>query len=301
MSEAATLELNENTTHDEIQSYVDSVVKDIEEDRIGEKTDTQKLAADNDIPVTVTDSGEEATSESQPSDASWLDDELKAEVSAYGISEEELADFQSREELERALRFFDRSALEAGRKALAEQEKPEPPRDEQGRFSSDKYEVSLDKDLYDEGLVDELSKMKEHYESRLSVLEQRFAEADAKAEEQRFDGLVDSLGHSDLFGVTGKENSKQLQRRQDLHVQVKAQQIGLETLGRKVDLDQSLVNRVARMVFAEELTKKELKARTQKVSKQSDARLGGSATKAHDQKEPLIEEMERLYKELESA
>jgi len=314
-------DLADNATHQEIQEYVNQVVADVEKDRAGEqseeKTDSQQLAEDNDTPVVPeTDSGDDKTAkgeETGPEDQAedWLDDDLKAEIAAYGIDEKELADFTSRDELERALRFLDRSALEVGRKALAEggkdeTQETEPARNEQGKFTKSEpkegtFEVSLDKDVYDEGLVEELTRMRDHYESRLDAFESRFAEADARAEEQRFDSLVDSLGHADLFGVTGKESAKHLERRQDLHVAVKAQQIGLEMLGRGVDLDQLLVNRVARMVFADELGKKELKARTRKVSKQSDGRMGGSATKAQDQKEPLMEEMERLYKELENA
>lgn len=81
----------------------------------------------------------------------------------------------------------------------------------------------------------------------------------------------------------------------------KAQRIGLKQLGRPVDLDESLLSRVARMVFAEEISKKELKARTSKLTKQSNSRMGGSAAKARDPGEPLMDEMRRLYKELEDA
>lgn len=316
----STAELADNATHEEIEEFVDKVVKDAEEES---KTDAQRVAEDNDkSTVAETDSGnedaaddgDETGKEDQAQD--WLDDDLRAEVAAYGIDEKELADFATRDELERALRFFDRSALDAGRKAMAEEDdksddksqgdEDEQSRDERGRFAAKErptegqYEVDLDPDVYDDGLIGELTKMRDHYESRLATLEERFAEADAKVEEQVFDGIVDSLGHTDLFGKTGKENSKQLERRQDLHVAVKAQQIGLERLGRAVELDQSLVNRVARMVFADELGKKDLKARTRRVSKQSNSRMGGSATKAYDDQEPLMEEMERLYKELDN-
>ena len=243
---------------------------------------------------------------------------MKAEVAAYGIEESELADFASREELERALRLFDKSALEAGRKALAESEgkekKPEPEeatgrvRGEDGKFlpkegkpKEGRYEVTLDKELYDEGLIGELEKIRDHYDSRLELLESRFHEADAEAEERRFDGLVDSLGHADLFGKTGSESPKELQRRQDLIVAVKAQQIGLERLGRPTELNESLVSRVARMVFAEDLAKKDLKQRTRKISKQSNGRQGGGVTRPQDPREDPRAEADRLYRELERA
>lgn len=329
------VELNETSTHEDIQSAVDQIVQDKEttpeENAPEEKRDGQAVAEDQDEAIqnkpAEDDSGstakgekptkgEDTGEEGQPE---WLDENLKAEATAFGIDEKDLAEFTSREELERAMRLFDRNALDAGRKAMAEKEKEGSDRDEHGRFAKKEpeaeakeepskdtkseggYEVALDKEVYDEDLVNEFARMRDHYESRVAALESRFAEADAKAEEQRFDSLVDSLGHADLFGKSGKEKPKELERRQDLYVQAKAHQLGLEQLGRPAEMDESLINRVARMVFADELGKKDLKARTRKVSKQSNGRMGGSATKPHNATEPLRDEMRRLYKELEDG
>lgn len=261
-------------------------------------------------------------------DRAWLDDDLKSEVSAYGISEEALADFTSREEVERAMRFFDRSALEAGRKALAdgkaEGEAKGATRDDKGRFVKSEtekaepektpepkpggYEPKLDKSIYDDEIVNEFTRMRDHYESRLEAFKQqldtlgeRFAQADALAEEQRFDGLVDALGHTDLFGKTAHENEKQLQRRKDLYENVKALIIGQETLGRPTEMSESLINRVAKMVFAEELGKKELKSRTAKITRQSNGRQGGSVTRPSEPREDPRDEADRLYEELKRA
>jgi hypothetical protein len=322
-------ELNAESTHEDIQEYVDKIVSDVAVDRAGEDdTDSQKVASDSDKPTgdmtAETDSGSDDTAEGESTEgektgsddqSNWLDDDLKAEVAAYGIDEKELADFTSREELERALRFFDRSAMEAGRKALAEGEDENAgnARDEQGRFKKQdvdeeepegkdgQYEIGLDKDVYDEDVVNEFTRMRDHYDSRLEALESRLYEADARAEEQLFDSIVDALGHTDLFGKAGKESAKQLQHRQDLHIAVKAQQIGLQSLGRPTDLDESLVGRVTRMVFAEDLGKKDLISKTRKISKQADKRQGGSATRATDPPETVREEMRRLYKELDSG
>jgi hypothetical protein len=336
-------DLKDDATHEEIVAFAENAAQQVEEDRKGgdldqvsgdlnttaglkpDKGDAQKIAEDHDkTPIAETDSGSDDTADSdkEPGENTgdsedqaddWLDDDLKAEVAACGIDEKELADFTSREEVERALRLFDRAAMEAGRKALAEGDKAEPKaRDGQGRFVKKEpepegepnvrqYDIGLDKDAYDEELVGELTRMRDHYESRFDALETRFAEAEARAEEQHFDSLVDSLGHADLFGATGKENSKQLQRREDLHLAVKAQQIGLESLGREVDLDKSLVNRVARMVFADDLGKKDLKARTHKMSKQSNKIMGGGSVKSPGPAESLEEWADRRYKELEDA
>ncbi len=341
----ATTELKDDATHEEILEVVDKIVEDRkaeEESPKEEKGDAQKIAEDRDKPVTETTTaetesgsddtadnsdGDEESGDSESQAPDWLDDELKAEVAALGIDETELADFTSRDELERALRFFDRSALEAGRKAMAEgdeskkeikpapgeQEKAVEKEPEKKEPKEGQYEIKLankgryDDDLADD-LVEEFTGMRDHYESRLNALETRFTEAEAEAgaradaeAERHFDSIVDSLGHADLFGKSGKEKPKELQRRQDLHVAVRAQQIGLQTLGHSVELDKSLVNRVARMVFMEDLGKKDLKARTRKISTQSNGRMGGGNTRAPDVPETLGEEMRRLHKELEKV
>ena len=312
-------DLADDATHEDIQEAVGKIIEDRKGEQAEDKTDAQRLAEDpeNTSVATDDDSGgdddtaetgdETGDSEGQAQD--WLDDDLKAEVAAFGIDEKELADFTSREELERALRIFDKSALEAGRKVMAKgkgeesqakETKPVP----KSEPKEGQYEISSEfKEQYGEELVGEFTNLRAHYESQLSDLEARFearfAEADARAEEQHIDAVIDSLGHADLFGKTGKENSKQLERRQDLAVAAKAQQIGLAQMGREVDLDESLLNRVARMVFAEELGKKDLKARTRKISTQANGHMGSRGAKAPDPKESRHEKAQRLYDELD--
>ena len=331
----------ELTAETDAKAYAEQVVAEVAAERAGEKAGksdaqivaeqaTAKKPVENETTTVEKPSGDDDTAEAAgqgeveetgKNEASWLDDPLKAEIAAYGIDEKELADFASREELERALRLFDKSALDAGRKALAEsdgkEKKPEPEeatgraRGEGGKFLPKKgkpkegrFEITLPREgenAFHDVLVDQFEAMRDHYESRLELLESRFHEADARAEEERFDHLVDALGHADLFGKTGSESQKELQRRQDLIVAVKAQQIGLERLGRPTELNEALVNRVARMVFAEDLAKKDLKQRTRKISKQSNGRQGGGVTRPQDPREDPRAEADRLYRELERA
>ena len=348
------VELTAESTKDDVAAYVEEVVNEVAAERAGEtstgtgkpgKGDAQIVAEQSSAkrpsepskptsktPTAEKPSGDDDTVEVEAQDQgdetgdlapSWLDDGLKADVAAYGFKPEEVSDFTSREELERALRLFDKSALEAGRKALAESggEVKQPAveeatgrvRGEDGKFlpkegkaeaekaKAGRYEISLDREEFDDRLVVELEKIRDHYDSRLEALESHFQAAAVKAEEERFDNLVDSLGHADLFGKTGSESPKELQRRQDLIVAVKAQQIGLERLGRPTELNESLVSRVARMVFAEDLAKKDLKQRTRKISKQSNGRQGGGATRPQDPREDPRAEADRLYRELERA
>jgi len=270
----ALAELTEQSTSDEVQEYAAQVVKDVEAERVGQKSDAQitNEHADNEhkperAKETLAEkkSGEESAEGEKAGEESWFDEDLKAEVAALGLEESELADFASREELERALRLFDKKALEAGRKAMAEAEGKSDegkPRNERGQFEKKepkadqkpaegkegRYEISPKfKESFDEDMVGELTRLRDHYESRLDAYESRFAAmedrltaADAAAEEKHFDSLVDSLGHTDLFGKTDAEDAKQLERRKDLHVAVKAQMLGLAQLGRPTELSASM-------------------------------------------------------------
>jgi len=352
----STAELNENSTAEDIQAHVEQVVQEVAEERAGEqKSDAQitsehantKQPAQQETPAETNSGSEPAEVEADqgedtaevedqgedtgdtPEGQEWLTDDVKAEAAAYGIDESEIADFASREELDRALRLFDKSALEAGRKAMAESEAEGAKgsaRNDKGQFTKKedapaaddqvpdvgkvdgKYEFTWDQDVVEDEIVGEFTRMRDHYESRLQALdsrlnasEERFLEADARAEERHFDNLVDALGHADLFGKTDKETAKQLERREDLLVAVKAQQIGLSQLGRPTELTESLINRVTRMVFAEELGKKDLKTRTRKISRQSNGRQGGGATRPQDPREDPRDEADRRYMELQRA
>jgi len=312
-----------------LKAYAEAVVEEVAAERRGEETPDVDSANNVDTtkePKAEKKSGEKAAAVEPDSDDTgktvslpkWVDEKVKAEMAAYGIDDSELSEFTNRDELEKVLRFLDKKALEAGRKAMSESEK-EPTRNEKGQFakkqeteeeddqdsafskSNDRYEVSLSKDLYDDEIVDEFSRLRDHYESRLERLESQFAYANAKSEEDRFDNYVDSLGYAELFGKTGKESEQELERRKDLHVAVKAQMIGLERLGRPAELTDQLVSRVANMVFADEIGKKRLKQQTQRISRQSQMRLGGSPTKPQPPREDPREEADRLYKELERS
>jgi hypothetical protein len=358
-----TTELNEQSTTEDVQAHVDEVLKEVEQERADEqKSDAQiasehagKPAPEPKETSAETDSGSEPPPEGEDKadtaevedqgdetgdesgDQEWLTDDVKAEAAAYGIEESEIADFASREELDRALKLFDKSALEAGRKAMAESEGDDakgPARNEKtGRFEKKEetpkaddqpaqaektvegqYEIKLDKDVYDEELVGTLTDMRDHYETqrqqyetrleameqRLQASEERFAEADALAEEQRFDAAIDKLNMPKLFGATGKETPDELKKREDVLAQAKVLQAGFRLMGRDVEVE-TLVDRVAPMVFPSEFDKHKLKQRTRKVSKQSNNRQGGGTTRPEDPREDPRDEADRLYRELERA
>lgn len=311
-----------DTSTDEIKSYADSIAQEVEAERQGEtKTDAQIV---NDVASientsaekkSSSESVEELDQDEKSGDESslpkWMNDDTKAEVAAYGISESDLSDFANREELDRALRLLDKTALEAGRKAAGE---PDKDRNGKGQFAkkelpktseeetpkNSKYEVALNKDEYDDEIVNEFTRMRDHYESRIEALESHFKEASAKEEEHRFDAVIDGLGMPKLFGSSGKETPDELQKREDVFAQAKVLQAGYRSFGKEVSLE-SLVGRAAPMVFASEFEKQKLKQHTQKISKQSQLRQGGSPTKPLPVRDNPRDEADRLYQELERA
>jgi len=332
----ALAELTEKSTTEEVNSYVEQLAEEVEAERAGteKKGDAQIAAehADNEhkeIPAEeksgskkpAKDGGSAKAEESGDEESTspeWMDEDLKAEVAAYGFEESELADFTSREELERAMRLFDKSALTAGRKALEESASG---RDEKGRFlkkeaepkaeqkaegkpeaTDGKYEPKLDKAVYDEEIVNEFTRLREsvrdEFASRLEALESHFQEQAAAAEEKQFDSAIDKLDMPKLFGTTGKETPAELKKREEVMAQARVLQAGYKTFGRNVEIE-SLVGRAAPMVFSAEFEKHNLKNRTRKISKQSNARQGGGATRPSDPRENPRDEADRLYKELE--
>lgn len=318
-------EINETSSTEEVQAYADQVLQEVE----NEKSDSQvvsdhannkipasemtlkdkpkseiKNSVDNDDDNSVDNDDEPAIGKPSPK---WLTDEVKADVAAYGLDESEISDFASREELDRALRLFDKNALELGRQEFDEEESTEdesPKRNEKGQFEKREVQgtrskVSLDPEEFHEDLVDAISSIQEDYDSRIAQLEERFQEVFVKAENQEFDNMVDSLKMPTLFGYTDEESESELSRRRNLHTALKAQLIGLERLGRPAVVNQNLVSRVARMVFAEELAKQDIKKRTRKVSRQSNMRQGGSVVRPQDPHEDPREYADRLYREME--
>jgi hypothetical protein len=299
------VELSEQSTHEDIEAAVDQAIeKQLAEHEPPEEetTDSEKVAPGKAVTErkdTPADDEEVASDDSETGEgdsADWRDD-AKAEAAAYGIAEEDLADFQSREELDRAFKLLNRQ-LDTERDKVRGEEpgetKEEPPKD-------DSEAPKLDRDAYDETLVD----LTEHQASRiaklesaLAAMEERFQSADAAAEEERFDRAVDDLGFAKLFGKTGEESEAEMKRRTDLFEHIRIEQQVMERLGRKVDYG-ALVQRVARSLFPDEYDKRLIKNHTRKVSAQSDKRQGGGATRPTDAPQTVRDEMRQLYKELD--
>ena len=335
----ATAEITDDATRED----VDAVVKGIMKERLGsegaDKQDTSKqtestetqvgddLPADENVEddaaanqatdkaaVGGEDSGE-GEAESRKQD--WLTDDVLTEL-PRGISEEDLSEFSSRDEFDRALALMDRAALRAGREAgkqdgSEESQGVEPTgersqeRSQDGKLrkhqeekekgedtTSTPYEIDLDLSDFDDELGENikgtLTGLRDHYEARMQSLDERFAALETEgvaretaATEAHFDSVVDSLGYADLFGETGQESKEELKRRDTLFLEQKAYGFGLEDQGRAAPMDKAFLGRVVRMVFADHVSKRELKNHTRRITKQSNMRMGVGAERPSEQ------------------
>ena len=115
-------ELNEESTTEEIDAKVDEVIASKTEEATAEKSDAQKIAEDGDREAAEKnaepakpDPETEETESEETDEREWLDDDLKKQMTAYGIDEDELEGFTSREEVERAMRSLTGAHKRPGR------------------------------------------------------------------------------------------------------------------------------------------------------------------------------------------
>lgn len=310
-------ELNEQSTTEEVNTYVEQVLKDVEADRAGEKSDSQITAEHggteetSETPVeTESDSKAAPDQGDDTGDASatqeWITDDVKAEAAAYNLEESDLADFGSREELDRAMRLFNKDALKAGRDVLdgVESEDGDPTRNEKGQFEKkgepdadetpkgDGQYEPLDEKVWDDDIVGVTNNLND----RLAALEAHLQGQQQEAAVRSFDAAIDALNHPKLFGKeTGSESKQQMLNRQAVHRAVMQQ---MQTLGAdKADYDQ-WVKVFAIGMFADEFAKNTIKNQTRKVSKQSDGRQGSGNTRPSDPRESARDRAGRRAHEL---
>ena len=302
-------ELTEESTKEDFDAIVEQLSEeaDAEETVVEdskEKSDAQITSeqadiedtADSDPPVAV-EKGEKKTDKAKKSD--WQDEAI-VEAAAYGFDEDDVAEFETREEFDRAMKLFERK-VQSERDKLDEDGNAKAVDGDPAKPDDGRYEIQIDKDRFDDELVDELTRMRDHYETRLASMEERIKTEEAVAAEEKFDRTVDTLGFANLFGKTGEETEKEMARREDLYRKVKVEERVLKSLGHEVGDYDALVQRIARAAFPEEYDKKLIKNHTRKISKQSNSRQGGGVTRPTDPPEDPRDYAERLYKEMAGA
>lgn len=302
------IDIADDASHEDIESAVEQLIEQRSQ-APDDTSDAQAIAEGGDQATTqpedsaddgddsAADGGDAGSSESQ---AEWLDDEVKADAAAYGIDEKQLAQFQSREELDRTLNILDARSRAADQQAQDEGASEED--DEEGQSSGadpdGPYTVGLSEE-YDDGIRGEFKRLADYMEAQLSRLNSQVTDSDAIGRQQQFDKAIDAMKAADIFGTTGKESKAEIERRQEVFTEVEAVMEGRKAQGREIGSFNSLVNRIARGVYADLFDKKTIKKRTRQLSSQANSRQGGGTPSPNDAPETPKQAAIRMYAEYE--
>ncbi len=285
------IELPVDYTPEQRDTFIDAeLTKLAEEDvkipAVPEKPEQDGSVDDSTAGASAAETGDEGQAEA---DRSWLDDEAKDLAKSLGYEEGDLAEFQTKEDLDRFLSVAEKRAYRDRMKQSAPAEvKPEavkaadPPKTEPSKSDAAEYKVTLDPDTYDEGLVQEIKQLNDHYAGKMAKLEERLARYEKGQQQSSFDAIVaqfepvaDSLeAPPDLFGKTHQESQAQLTNRNRLLIAI-GQVANLRGIPLRTALsDQALVSRALHLEFGDALIKQERTKVIEKVKKQSSQRLG---------------------------
>lgn len=308
-----------------IDAIMQGTAADDAEDEKPETDDADDGDAETDD--TAADEGDE---EAEDEDAgqeeeSWIDDDARGLASAFGLTDEQLSAMSGRDELERALTLIDSYAMNnAAKDSDGEQQTetverhpefpdrrpdgtllPKDQRQGEQKRQDGEFKIELDPEVHGQDLVDQISAMHAHYETKLSELANGFAQVQ-QVERQRayeafighFDATIDAMGLPDFFGETGKESPEQMERRKTLLQDYQHRQSVHAQSGRQVALNKSFLNWVARGAFPDHFFKKDRKALTQKVMKQSGRRLGESVNRPSNPKVSAEEKILNRFDEI---
>jgi len=246
-------------------------------------------------------------------DDDWVSaDDIRELVESLGYSDDDVSEFQSRDEFERHVKLVDRqfmrdgrevtkprpgddqeAALQAQEVAISRQEASErakqQPR-ENGRFVSaeateDGYKPQLD-DEFDERIIEEFQRLSGYYEGRIKALESRYQEDTQRSEANHFNAIVDALGQDDLFGKSEeiRPRSEQAKNRDKLLEASRILMAGIASRrGGDQKLTESLVKRAANLEFADHFSKKQRQSFNDRIRRQAARRHGSGSQRVSAQ------------------
>ena len=242
--------------------------------------------------------------------ALYEDDDAELETlreagKGYGLSDEELDEFESAEELERTLRVFDRqfslqgqaAREQAARDAEAAEKADKGGKDDSAQSKTpepEEFKLDWGEDAEDfspqfrksvEGIAKQNHELRQQVHSQNERLqkmetflaayhEEQEAENFRKVTEQ-FDGFVQSAKLDDLFGDDPAKLTKtQQENRVRVWESVNDILAGAQANGREVYLSEALVQRVIRGEFADQIQKQHQQQKAKALRQQSQRRIG---------------------------
>lgn len=297
-----------------IDQYNAAESKDDADDSDAPGDDEPTPAADDDSakpkPDEAKGKGEEVSSDDESAD--WMkSSDVRDIIESLSMSPEDLMDFEDAEDFQRFIERHDKQLRRDGQRKPAEQqqkpdessekpaEKPaekeqqqeERARDDKGRFlpaDRQPFNVTLNPEIHDEEIVQNVKGLQDHFHKRLAVLEAELESARARqvveartAMLDKFDMLVDGLDHGDLFGKSGELTQEQHAARAKLWEEMVLLTQGHAVNGKPLALNRGTVMRALNLGFAEQLRTKDRKSFVDRLRKQSGKRLGSPGQRAN--------------------
>lgn len=262
-------------------------------DETGRFTKQEETPANDDETPVVDDAAPAATPDkAKEDDRAWLDADTKDLANAMGLSDDDLADFGSKAELDRALRIIDKQAYKAAKeppKPNGDAKPPAQPASVQQQRTDDALAKLEAFKLENELGADDAPKLNEAFAAVVAELkEQRAWRAETqKVEAQRsFQSLrakavesLHSLGHADLFGKPGekptKEQAANVEKALEAHF---THGRGLAARGGQPAPTPAFLKAAVNLAFGDQLIEKTKQEQLARLKKQSAKRTGGGST-----------------------
>lgn len=241
--------------------------------------------------------------EEQHVEGDWIDDELLADATARGLTEDELATFASPEQYRATMRVADKNLRTSARDHYQPKQQPteQKPVGSQPAATDptdplaalDKALASFTTDNWDEDTVKDIAGFKEAVKSIVSLQKQQLDQATqwiAQQEQQRvqqanlheaqqFASIVEKMGMKELFGESFEkatpEQQQQWAKAFNSYLEIKHGE-GLRT-GNLPPLSERLVKRALHSEFADHFIKQTERAMAQKVRTSAAKRMGGGS------------------------
>lgn len=268
-----------------------------EEEEEGEpaKTTTEQSVGGDETPA-ADDAAPAGEGEAEDDDAAeWLDDDTRNFATTMGLTDDELAEFGSREELDRVMRIIDRKAYEAGKTPPPPPIKPiekQPVQQEkqpvvEGDPFADLSRYKLG-EQFDEDAANPINRFVElaaasfrDLQTRLTQFEQRDQQRSADDLRRQAVASLHSLGNTEFFGKPGEKPTKEqvanIEKAIDAHF-VHAR--GLLATGRQAAPTPAFLRAAVHLAFGDQLSKQQQRQLTEKLRKQSHKITGGGSGKA---------------------
>ncbi len=223
----------------------------------------------------------------------WRSADVKDLAAAYGLDDEELAAMPSREVLDATLKVFDKrfAADKNGQAKLAEPAAAQ----QSGQTTAEDIIAKLEKIKLGEVLVSEdaatiqefiagsVSKMKQ-LDDRFSNFEKSQTQSQQQTARQnirtRLVSVVQSFGHTDLYGEAGKAPTKEQEANIEAVFQDHLERgLALEKRGGRPSPTLELVKRSIYALHGEKIVESEKQQQLKRFQKSGARRTGGGTTK----------------------